>query len=175
VLLPVLIAAGAWLGNSLAPLTARTHATVALAERIWMEESGQVTDTTDASDAFRASGETIDSLYERAAVLRKGFENGGWFFGGFLGLVLGGKFILLSLRKRQTDYEADRAGCVSCGRCFQYCPEEHERRLTANGRSGQGGPNGHNGQRRSHSSTSSTSSTLSTKSTVETPRGESSK
>jgi NAD-dependent dihydropyrimidine dehydrogenase PreA subunit len=171
VLLPVLIAAGAWLGNSLAPLTARTHATVALAERIWMEESGKVTDSTDASDAFRASGETIDSLYERAAALRGGFEKGGWFFGGFLGLVLGGKLILLGLRQRQTDYEADRAGCVSCGRCFQYCPKEYERRLAIRGLGGQGGPGG---QGRSPLSTASMSSTSSTSSTVEASRGESS-
>jgi polyferredoxin len=159
-LLPVLVTTGAWLGNGLAPLTARTHATVALAERIWMEESKQATNTTDASEAFRSSGETITSLYERAAILRKGFEKGGWFFGGFLGLVLGGKLILLSLRKRQTDYEADRAGCVSCARCFQYCPEEHERWLTIHKRGGQD---------RSHSSTTSM---LSTKSTVEVKTGE---
>ena len=163
VLLPILVAAGAWLGHNLAPLTARTHATVALAERIFMEESGQATDATDASEAFRASGETIGSLYERAAAIRAGFERGGWFFGGFLGLVLGGKLILLSLRQRQTDYEADRAGCVSCGRCFKYCPKEHERLLTIHG------PGGHNGQGRAHSSITST---LSTKSTVEVFPGE---
>jgi polyferredoxin len=126
VLLPILIALGAWLGHDLAPLTARTHTTVALAERIWMEEGEAVVGTTDASEAFRASGETIASLYQRAAALRARFETGGWFFGGFLGLVLGGKLILLSLRPRQTDYEAERAGCVSCGRCYEYCPKERE-------------------------------------------------
>jgi len=160
VLLPLLIVSGAFLGRSLAPLTARTHATVALAERIWMEESDQATGTTDASEAFRASGKTIASLYERAAVLRGRFEKGGWFFGGFLGLVLGGKLILLSLRPRQTDYEAERAGCVSCARCFWYCPKEHERRLTTSGRSGQGGLNGPGGQDHSHSSTTSTDEVL---------------
>lgn len=168
VLLPVLIAAGAWLGHGLAPLAARTHATVALADRIWTEESGQATDTTDASEAFRASGETIGALYERAAALRADYEKGGWFFGGFLGLVLGGKLILLSLRKRQTDYEADRAGCVSCGRCFQYCPKEHERRSATSGRSEQGGLSGPGGQAPSHTSTTST---LSTKSTGEIFQG----
>lgn len=126
VLLPVLIVIGAFLGRDLSPLTARTHATVALAERVWMEESEQISGTTDASEAFRASGESIASLYDRAAAVRAGFEKGGWFFGGFLGLVLGGKLILLSLRPRQTDYEADRAGCVSCGRCFRYCPKAYE-------------------------------------------------
>jgi NosR/NirI family nitrous oxide reductase transcriptional regulator len=128
ILLPIIIAIGAWLGNSLAPLAARTHTTVALAERVWMEEDHQITGTTDASQAFRASGQSIASLYDSAAAIRAGFEKGGWFFGGFLGLVLGCKLILLSLRPRQTDYEADRAGCFSCGRCYQYCPMEHERK-----------------------------------------------
>jgi NosR/NirI family nitrous oxide reductase transcriptional regulator len=129
VLLPFLIAAGAWIGNSLAPFAARSHPTVALAERIWMEENRDTGDTTDASQVFRASGETIASLYKHAASIRAGFEKGGWFFGGFLGLILGGKLILLSLRPRQNDYEAERAGCVSCGRCFRYCPKDQECRL----------------------------------------------
>ena len=127
ILLPILIGLGAWMGHSLAPLTARTHSTVALAERIWLEENEQMAGTTDASQFFRASGQSIPSLYERAGEIRTRFGKGGWFFGGFLGLVLGGKLILLSLRRPQKDYEADRAGCVSCARCYQYCPKEHER------------------------------------------------
>ena len=129
VLLPFLIVLGAWIGNSLAPLAARTHPTVALAERIWTEENQEIEETTDASQFFRASGETIASLYGHAAAIRARFEKGGWFFGGFLGLIFGGKLILLSLRPRQKDYEAERAGCVSCGRCFKYCPKEQEYRL----------------------------------------------
>ena len=126
VLLPILIGLGAWAGHALAPLTARTHPTVALAERIWMEENGKVEGTTDASQFFRGTGESIPSLYDRAAAIRMRFGKGGWFFGGFLGLVLGGKLILLTLRRPQKDYEAERAGCVSCARCYQYCPMEHE-------------------------------------------------
>jgi ferredoxin len=129
VLFPFLILLGSWIGNSLAPLAARTHPTVALAERIWIEENREIEDTTDASQVFRSSGETIASLYEQAAVVRAHFGKGGWFFGGFLGLILGGKLILLSLRPRQRDYEAERAACVSCGRCFKFCPKEQEYRL----------------------------------------------
>lgn len=125
-LLPFIILLGAITGNRMAPIAAGTHPVVSLAERIWMEENQQITETTDASQVFRSSGETIDSLYRRADVIRAGFEKGGWFFGGFLGLVLGGKLILLSLRRRQYEYEADRAGCVSCARCFRYCPKGRE-------------------------------------------------
>jgi NosR/NirI family transcriptional regulator, nitrous oxide reductase regulator len=126
ILLPILTALGGWIGHGMAPLASRTHVTVALAERVWMEEDRQVTGTTDASQYFRSSGQSIASLYNNAAAIRASFNKGGWFFGGFLGLILGCKLILLSLRPRQTEYEADRAGCVSCGRCYKYCPKGNE-------------------------------------------------
>jgi ferredoxin len=52
---------------------------------------------------------------------------GGWIVGGFVGLVIGLKLIGLSIRRKRTDYEADRASCLACGRCFKYCPREHIR------------------------------------------------
>ena len=125
--LPVLILAGGWAGSSLKAVTARAHETVRLAERIYLEETGAVTDTTDASAAFRASGKGIEQLYQEASSIRAQFELGGWIFGGFVGLVIGLKLIGLSVWRRREDYEADRAGCLACGRCFEYCPREHVR------------------------------------------------
>ena len=52
---------------------------------------------------------------------------GGWF-GAWVGLVVGVKLIHLSVRRRRTDYQPDRTACVSCGRCFWYCPGEQARR-----------------------------------------------
>ncbi len=129
ILLPFVLSIGAYTGSRLAPMAAYTHPAVSLAEQIWMEENRDGVDSTDASVFFRASGETITSLYEHAEKIRKGFKRGGYYFGGFLALVLMGKLILLSLRKKQADYEAERAGCVSCGRCFKYCPKEQESRM----------------------------------------------
>jgi NAD-dependent dihydropyrimidine dehydrogenase PreA subunit len=128
VLLPVLVAAGGWAGHSLKGPLARVHPTVRTAERVYLEEAGQVEGTTDASDAFRATGRTSDALYDEASQIRAKFEVGGALLGGFLGLVVGGKFLALSVRRRRTEYEADPASCFACGRCYQYCPREHERR-----------------------------------------------
>lgn len=125
--LPVLILLGGWAGSSLKAVTARAHATVRLAERIYLEETGAVTDTTDASSAFRATGKTIEQLYSEASNIRARFGLGGWFFGGFVGLVAGLKLIGLSVWRQRKDYEADRASCLACGRCFEYCPREHVR------------------------------------------------
>jgi len=125
--LPVLVLAGGWTGSSLKAVTARAHETVRLAERIYLEETGAVTDTTDASAGFRATGKGIEQLYQEASSIRAQFELGGWIFGGFVGLVIGLKLIGLCVWRRCEDYEADRAGCLACGRCFEYCPREHVR------------------------------------------------
>jgi ferredoxin len=127
-LLPVLIAIGGYGGSKMGPAFSRMHARVLLAERIQEEETGGAEGTTDASKAFRDTGESINSLYEEARAIRADFIAGGWFFGGFLGLVLAGKLISLSVLRRREEYEAGRAGCLACGRCFSYCPVELERR-----------------------------------------------
>jgi NosR/NirI family nitrous oxide reductase transcriptional regulator len=126
-LLPVLIFLCGWTGSGLKTVTSRMHATVRLAERIYLEDTGEVEDTTDASLAFRATGKEPKELYEEASNIRAEFGLGGWFFGGFVGLVIGLKLIAVSVWRQRTDYEADRAGCLACGRCFKYCPKEHER------------------------------------------------
>jgi len=127
VLLPLLVFLGAWVGSKLEGVASRAHETVRLADRIYLEETGEVPDTTDASAAFRATGREIEELYEEASSIRARFELGGWFFGGFVALVIGLKLIGLSVWRQRADYEADRAGCLACGRCFEYCPREHVR------------------------------------------------
>jgi len=126
-LLPILVLLGGWAGSALGPSWARMHANVRLAERIYLENQGKVEGTTDASSAFRATGKPTEELYDEASAIRKNFYFGGWLFGGFIGLVAGLKLIMPSIRKRRTDFQADRAGCLACGRCFQFCPREHVR------------------------------------------------
>ena len=127
VLLPVLVFAGGWAGYGIKNMMSRMHPTVRLAERVRLEETGKVEGTTDASDAFRATGTETAELYKDASNIRAGFGFGGWIFGGFVGLVIGLKLIASSVWRRRTDYEADRASCFACGRCFEYCPREHLR------------------------------------------------
>ena len=58
----------------------------------------------------------------------KGALVGGRLFGAWMGLVVGGMLIHLTLRRRRDDYEADRGACLACGRCYDYCPVELTRR-----------------------------------------------
>jgi NosR/NirI family nitrous oxide reductase transcriptional regulator len=128
VLLPVLIFLGGWAGNSVKNKLAQMHPTVRLAERVRMEETGQVEGTTDASDAFRSTGMANTELYEQASNIRQSFGIGSLLLGAFIGLIIGMKLIAVSVWRGRPDYEADRASCFACGRCFEYCPIEHKRR-----------------------------------------------
>jgi len=126
-LLPILVGGGVWGGYALRNQLARMHPRVRTAERIRLEELGRVEGTTDVSDAFRATGQTTELLYHDATAIRDRYGLGGALLGGFLGVVVGGKLIALSVRRRRTEYEADPASCFACGRCYKSCPKEHER------------------------------------------------
>jgi ferredoxin len=127
IVLPILVLAGGWLGYGLKNMMSRMNATVRLAERVYLEEAGRVQGITNASMAFRATGTNVQELYKEASNIRAKFGLGGWFLGGFVGLVIGLKLIGLSVWRQRTDYQADRASCLACGRCFKYCPREHVR------------------------------------------------
>jgi len=126
-LLPILVVSGGWGGYTLKERLARVHPKVRTAERVYLEETGKVEGTTNASKAFRATGRTSEELYQEATAIRGRFALGGALLGGFIGLVVAGKLVALSVQRRRSDYEADRAGCFACGRCYQYCPKERER------------------------------------------------
>jgi ferredoxin len=78
-------------------------------------------------EAFQSSGATREDLERQAALARARFHRGGWWLGGLLGGFLGLGLITLSLRRARVDYEIDRGECLSCARCFESCPKEHER------------------------------------------------
>jgi len=126
--LPLLILLGGWSSSRASGWMARVHSTVRLADRIYLEETGGVSDTTDASAAFRATGRQIKDLYAEAGGIEGRVGTGSWILGCFMGLLVGLKLIAHSIRRTRTDYKADRASCLACGRCFEYCPREHLRR-----------------------------------------------
>ena len=125
-LLPFLTILGGFSMSRLDTTMAQMHPTVRLAQQITLEETGKVTEVTDATTAFRASGSQIPDLYQQASSIRGSFTTGTWLTGSFLGLLIGLKLIRLSVRFRRDDYRPDRAGCLACGRCYQYCPVEQQ-------------------------------------------------
>jgi outer membrane protein assembly factor BamB/ferredoxin len=126
-LLPVLVIGGGMLGRQLAVPLSRLDPTVALAERVRSENLGLIDGTTDASDAFRNTGRPLADLYAAALAQRHKLALAGMALGAWIGLVVGVKLIHLSIRRRRADYDPNPANCVSCGRCFWYCPQEQAR------------------------------------------------
>lgn len=127
-LLPVIVLIGAWVGHRAAPALARSNATILLAERIQLEEADLVQGLTDESTAFRTTGLSVASLYDEAAAKHRQFALGSALLGGAMGLLCGLTLIRAHICHRREEYEAHRAGCVACGRCYLSCPREHLRR-----------------------------------------------
>ena len=121
-LLPLLGAGGAAAGWYVSPALARMHHTVRLADRVFLEETGAVEGVTDDSKAFRNTRRSVEALYAAAGDVKARLAIGAAIAGAALGLLLGGKLIVLTRRRRRDDYEADPSLCLSCGRCFNYCP-----------------------------------------------------
>ena len=121
-MLPVLVAIGVLVGVRIGPTLSRANPTVSLARRIWLEDTGKVEETTDASDTFRTTGRPTEELYQEALNLNEKFVVGGGILGAFLGLIIGMKMIQFTVRRSREDYVVDRTNCLSCGRCIPYCP-----------------------------------------------------
>lgn len=121
---PVTTALLAWIGTWWAVPLSRFHPTVRVAQQIRLEERGLADGTTDASDAYRNTGQPLSLLFDEAQMWQQRFiQIGGWL-GAWVGFVLSVKLVHLSIRRRRTDYHPQQAGCVSCGRCFRSCPVE---------------------------------------------------
>ncbi len=127
ILLPVILGLGMLAGYFIHPVLSRSHGTVRLADRVRAESRGETVGTTLESDAFRSSNSTLEDLFKEAGIKQKQFRTGSILLGLFLGMVIWGKIFSLSISRSSTDYSPDRMKCVSCSRCFMYCPRERLR------------------------------------------------
>ena len=125
-ILPIIIVSGVLIGIRSGKPLSQVNTRVQLAQRVWMEDNGMVEGTTEQSDAFKKTGKPKEELYQEAVRINRKFTIGSGILGGFIGLVIGSKIIQLSVRRSRTYYEVNRASCLSCGRCFSYCPVKNK-------------------------------------------------
>ena len=125
VLVPILVSGGVFIGSRMDRILSYIHPTVRIAQRIILEDSGSVNDTTLESEAFRKTGQSVDDLLQEVRIIVEQFSFGGMLFGAFVGLMICLKLFGLSIWKRRKIYEVNRSDCLSCGRCFEYCPRDH--------------------------------------------------
>ncbi len=130
-LLPILIAGGGAAGWLVGGPLSRSQKTVLRADLVSAEEGGEERGLTFESEAFLSTGEPTVQLYREALAVHGRFRKAAAVAGALLGLALSVKLLGLSIRRKREDYEMDKARCLSCGRCFQYCPREHLRRADA--------------------------------------------
>lgn len=127
VLFPVIVFGSGWAGSRLNIPLSRQHFTVSLAEEIVLENSGRRTEMTDPTKTFRATGKPTEELFAEARAIQNEFKKGGWIVGGFIGFIICMKLIAISIRRRRPEYDIDKGTCLSCARCFSYCPYEQVR------------------------------------------------
>ncbi len=127
VLLPLIMLGTGWVVSRLYVPLSRQHFSVFLAEKILAENEGKIVEESDETTAFRAAGKPTAELYTEAAALQERYKLGGWLLGAFLGMAIGIKLIGFSIRRKQPEYSVDTGHCLSCARCFAYCPFEQAR------------------------------------------------
>jgi ferredoxin len=119
---PVLILAGAYLGSKMSVPISRLSDRVLLAERMRLEETGAIDELSVETEGYRRTKEPVQKLYAEAIGIRRRIAGAGWVLGGFVALVICARMIKLSVLRRRKDYVPDRGQCLSCARCFSYCP-----------------------------------------------------
>ncbi|MBM4149158.1 MAG: 4Fe-4S dicluster domain-containing protein [Lentisphaerae bacterium] len=126
-LLPVVAAASGWIGARVSAAWSRSHATVATAEAVLLEDRAGLEGVTIETETYRKSGLTRAALMQAADLVRDRYVVWGALAGVFVGLAFWARLYEFSVRRRRDDYVPDRETCVSCARCFEYCPKERQK------------------------------------------------
>jgi ferredoxin len=121
-LIPVMAASFAVLMHNSAPSLSGVNNKVQLAREIRLEKKTGKNSVSKAAIAFHESGQTDEQLFSEELAVIERFRKGATFVGLFLGLSLGIGLFSSSVRNIRTEYIIDRGRCVSCGKCFKYCP-----------------------------------------------------
>ena len=126
ILLPLFTIMGGFVMSRLYKPLSTIHQTVHLAEEMkWETDQGKKTGSIE-SEAFHTSGISATQLFSDAGIIQTQFYWGTWIGGAFLGLMFGLALLKTAIVRRQTIYEPHRGNCVSCGRCYKFCPVEKE-------------------------------------------------
>jgi ferredoxin len=74
-------------------------------------------------EVFLSQGGTVEALTSHITQIRSEFKTYSTFAGALTGIIIGITLISLSLKRSRKTYEINASSCVSCGRCFGYCPQ----------------------------------------------------
>lgn len=126
VVLPLMVFAGAILLRSVSADLSRANKDVRLFDMVMQHEAAPQDVLSLELEAFYGQGESIEELTRKNESIQAGFKLYSTMAGAVIGLVIGLALIGLSLKRTRSQYEIDHAGCVACGRCFNYCPQNKD-------------------------------------------------
>ena len=121
--LPLLMVIGALLMRMSSANLSYANKEVRLYELVQIQEAHPDNEMLPEVEAFYAQGRTMEELLQSNDAVRADFRFYGTIVGALIGLVIGLKLINLSVRRTRKAYEIDHKNCVSCGKCFSYCPQ----------------------------------------------------
>jgi ferredoxin len=121
-LLPFFAVSGALILYNLSPGLAKVNSRVRLAMEIRNEKATGIETLTKTAVAYKESGKTEADLFNEEMAVITRFRKASPWVGVFLGISLGFAMISLSTRRIRTEYKPHQGKCVSCARCFKYCP-----------------------------------------------------
>jgi len=122
ILTPLFVILGGYAGSKLHTSLAGVNSKVRLSNALLLTEN-QLSPLQKVDVAtFRSSGTTVEELNSEAGSIVRQFYFGGWILGGFIGLVFGLTLAGLSIPRHRKGYWPDKATCLSCARCLEFCP-----------------------------------------------------
>lgn len=130
--LPILIIAGALLMRMSSGSISRVNKDVKLYDMVMAQEANPQENLNLDLEAFYGQGRTVAALKASYEKHQADFKLYSTIVGGFIGLVIGLALINLSVRRKRLHYEINPANCVSCGRCFSYCPQNNDKIILEN-------------------------------------------
>lgn len=121
-LIPVWMFLGGLAVSGSYKLLSSAHPTVSMANLLvshpeWLSQKGSLDVET-----FKSSGKALPVLISEAKIIQGQFRIGGWYAGAFIGLVVGLSLLNQVRFRKRSIYEANKANCLSCARCMDYCP-----------------------------------------------------
>lgn len=124
--LPLLAIAGALFMNLASDSLSQGNKEIRLYGMVMEQEINSQDRLSPELEAFYGQGGTIESLREKAERTAKDFKLYGTIVGALIGLVVGLSLIGLSVKRTRRTYEINGTACVSCARCFSYCPQNQK-------------------------------------------------
>jgi NosR/NirI family transcriptional regulator, nitrous oxide reductase regulator len=125
-LIPVFTLAGWFITEKSHTYLAGVNPKVSLAREMRAEATTGVAAITKEALTFKESGGSLETLYAGEAAITEKFRKGARWVGLFFGASLGIALFASTRREERTGYIPDRGKCLSCARCFEFCPVTRE-------------------------------------------------